>query len=208
MAGLGCLGLLAALLGACATGGTGPRDEGPANSDPVARATPTTSPSASPAPVLRRKEAVALVKADPAVDDDVKRDLKPCVGHEYPVDVSNGTLTDGTAPDVVINVMTCGDAVGIGTYVYRAGGKSKLRAAGRGYENVFKAEDPPVYSEIDRGDLVVTKQVYEKGDPVSYPSGEEVITYRWLDHAFKEQDRTRNDYSKAVGGDKPSASED
>ena len=36
-----------------------------------------------------------------------------------------------------------------------------------GYRNVFLAEEPPVYAEIDRGDLVVTKQVYEKGDPVS-----------------------------------------
>ena len=51
--------------------------------------------------------------------------------------------------------------MGVGSYVYREEG-------GR-YENVFAAEEPPVYAEIDRGDLVVTKQVYEKGDPVVEP---------------------------------------
>jgi hypothetical protein len=92
----------------------------------------------------------------------------------------------------VINVMTCGDAVGIGSYVYREDGD--------GYENVFRAEDPPVYAEIDRGDLVVTQQLYKKGDPVSYPSSEEVITYGWSSTHFTEESRTHSDYSNAVGG--------
>jgi hypothetical protein len=64
---------------------------------------------------------------------------------------------------------------------------------------VFKAEEPPVYAEIDRGDLVVTQQMYEKGDPVSYPSSEEVITYGWRTSRFTELSRTRNEYSNAVG---------
>ncbi|MET8572503.1 hypothetical protein [Streptomyces sp. NPDC004783] len=177
-------------LSGCAAGGTGARDEGPAHADAVGGAASST-PAASPSKVPDRVDAVRLVKADPEVSAEVKRELKPCVADEYPVDVSYGELTGGTAEDVVVNVLTCGDAVGVGSYVYRE--------TNGGYENVFKAEEPPVYAEIDRGDLVVTKQVYEKGDPVSSPSGESVITYRWSSNRFTEAYRTHNDYSNAVG---------
>ncbi|MFI8171591.1 hypothetical protein ACIGAN_35375 [Streptomyces sp. NPDC085931] len=185
---------LALFASSCAAGGTGARDEGPAHSDAVAgaaAATPTAAPSRTPDTV----DAVRLVKDDPKVAPEVKRDLKPCVADEYPVDVSYGKLTGGSADDVVVNVLTCGDAVGVGSYVYREQGGS--------YQNVFKAEEPPVYAEIDRGDLVVTKQVYDKGDPVSSPSGENVITYRWSSGRFDEEYRTHNDYGKVVG-DTPS----
>jgi hypothetical protein len=189
-AGLAALGLFVT---ACATGGTGARDEGPAGSDAVAKGSIKPVVSGSPAKAAtRRVDAVKLVKSDPAVSAAVKRDLKPCVADEYPVDVSYGDLTGGSANDIVINVMTCADAVGVGSYVYR-------RENGR-YQNVFKAEEPPVYAEIDRGDLVVTQQLYEKGDPVSYPSSEEVITYGWSSTRFVEQSRIHNDYSNAVGG--------
>ncbi|MFJ5261061.1 hypothetical protein ACIQAC_11440 [Streptomyces sp. NPDC088387] len=188
------LAALALLLAGCGTGGTGARDEGPAHADAVAGATPgpKARASATPSPV----DAVRLVKADPRVSTAVKRGLQPCVADEYPVDVSYGDLTGGPADDVVVNVLTCGDAVGIGAYVYR-------EEAGK-YENVFRTEEPPVYAEIDRGDLVVTKQVYERGDPVSNPSGENVITYRWTAGRFDEKYRTHNDYGNTTG-DQPSA---
>ncbi|MFF3661494.1 hypothetical protein [Streptomyces olivochromogenes] len=187
-AALAALGLF---LTACATGGTGARDEGPASSEAVAKgAAPSPARSASPS---KRVDAIKLVKDDPEVSDSVKSALtKPCVADEYPVDVSYGDLTGGTTDDVVVNVMTCGDAVGIGSYVYR-------EESGR-YENVFKTEEPPVYAEIDRGDLVITQQLYKKGDPVEYPSSEEVITYGWTATHFTERSRTHNDYSNAVGG--------
>ncbi|MEU2740474.1 hypothetical protein ABZ656_35320 [Streptomyces sp. NPDC007095] len=177
-----------------ATGGTGARDEGPASSEAVAKgAAPSHAPSASPSKTPKRVDAVKLVKDDPEVSDSVKNALtKPCVADEYPVDVSYGDLTGGATDDVVVNVMTCGDAVGIGSYVYR-------EESGR-YENVFKTEEPPVYAEIDRGDLVITQQLYKKGDPVEYPSSEEVITYGWTATHFTERSRTHNDYSNAVGG--------
>ncbi|MFD7436584.1 hypothetical protein [Streptomyces sp. NPDC059861] len=185
---------LSLLLSACATGGTGARDEGPAHDEPVAGT--AVSPAAPvsavpPSRSLTRATAVKLLQADPQVSAAVKRVLKPCVADEYPVDLSYGDLTGGTAEDVVVNVVTCSDVVGIGSYVYREENGT--------YENVFKAEEPPVYAEIDRGDLVVTKQVYERGDPVSSPSGENVITYRWTAGRFAEEYRTRNDYSTVVG---------
>lgn len=189
-AALAALGLF---LTACATGGTGARDEGPASSEAVAKGAPSPAASAPPSKTAKRVDAVKLVKDDPEVSDSVKSALtKPCVADEYPVDVSYGDLTGGTTDDVVVNVMTCGDAVGIGSYVYR-------EESGR-YENVFKTEEPPVYAEIDRGDLVITQQLYKKGDPVEYPSSEEVITYGWTATHFTERSRTHNDYSNAVGG--------
>ncbi|OAH10611.1 lipoprotein CseA precursor [Streptomyces jeddahensis] len=191
-AALAALGLT---LTGCGAGGTGARDEGPARGASVAQPTPSPSPSHT----VQRVDAVALVKNDPTVSAEVKRDLKPCVADEYPVDVSYGKLTGGASNDIVVNVMTCGDAVGVGSYVYRmAGGR---------YQNVFRAEEPPVYAEIDRGDLVVTMQVYEKGDPVEYPSGENVITYHWSANRFVEQSLTHNDYSNAVGGGSPTTSQ-
>ncbi|WP_078883676.1 hypothetical protein [Streptomyces sp. NRRL S-340] len=191
------LSALALLVSACGTGGTGARDEGPADASSVAGtpAAPSPSPSDTPRPV----DAVRLVKDDPKVSATVKRGLKPCVADEYPVDVSYGKLTGNSADDIVINVLTCGDAVGLGAYVYRERGDR--------YENVFAAEEPPVYAEIDRGDLVVTKQVYERGDPVSNPSGEDVITYRWSGSRFAKAFSTRNEYSKAVGGGTAAPSE-
>nr|WP_203614480.1 hypothetical protein [Streptomyces rochei] len=178
-------------LSGCGAGGTGARDEGPAHAEAVEGAA-SPSPVASPSKVPERVDAVRLVKTDPKVSAEVKRELKPCVGDQYPVDVSYGKLTGQSAEDVVVNVLTCGDGVGVGSYVYREEDGA--------YQNVFQAEEPPVYAEIDRGDLVVSKQVYEKGDSVSSPSSSIVITYRWASDRFAEEYRTHNDYSNAVGG--------
>lgn len=188
-AGLVAVGLS---LAGCSTGGTGSRDEGAARTDEVAAAAPTPSAAADTGPQsAERVDPIALLKADPKIGTRFKDDLKACVADAYPVDASYGNLTNSAAPDVVVNVMTCGDAVGIGTYVYR---KQSDR-----YENVFMTEDAAVYATIDRGDLVVTKQVYAKGDPVAYPSGEDVITYRWSGNKFTQHDWVHNDYSRAVG---------
>ncbi|MFJ9020676.1 hypothetical protein ACIRPU_11920 [Streptomyces sp. NPDC102259] len=183
------LAALALCVSACATGGTGARDEGPAHSDAVAGA--ATSPSSASTAPPDRAEAVRLIKDDPEVSAEVKSELQPCSGDEYPVDVSYGDLTGGSGDDIIVNVLTCGDFVGVGSYVYR-------KDAG-GYRNVFQTEEPPVYAEMDRGDLVVTKQVYERGDPVSDPSGENVITYRWASGRFVKEYSWHNDYSGVVG---------
>ncbi|WP_245239155.1 hypothetical protein [Streptomyces sp. MZ04] len=194
MAVLAAVGLL---LTACSAGGSGARDEGPANrGDTVVSPSPTVASSSSAAPAPAADvDPVQLIKHDPKVSQSVKRELQPCSADDYPVDVSYGNLTGGSASDVVVNVMSCDDPVGTGTYVYRADGEK--------YQNVFQDEEPPVYAEIDRGDLVVTKQVYQKGDPVELPSVEDVITYRWTSNRFTETDRTRSHYGRAAGGDAP-----
>ncbi|WP_282696657.1 hypothetical protein [Streptomyces sp. CC208A] len=195
VAGLAALGLFVA---ACSTGGTGSRDEGAARADSTTAAAPTPSTAVSGSEkAVEWVDPIALLKGDPKIGDRLKADLKPCAADAYPVDTSYGNLTDGAAPDVVVNVMTCGDAVGIGTYVYRK--QSGGGASADGYENVFMAEDAAVFGTIDRGELVVTKQVYAENDPVAYPSGEDVLTYRWSGSRFVQHDWVHNEYSRAVG---------
>jgi len=187
VAGLAAVGLFTV---ACSSGGTGVQDEGAAHS--VAKATPSAVPSSNGAAQFAKSvDAVQLIKSDPKVSERVKADLKPCGRDTYPVDTSYGNLTGGASPDVVVNVMTCGDAVGMGTYVYRENGAK--------YENVYAAEEPTVYSAIDRGDLVVTKQVYTNGDSLAGPSGEEVTTYHWSSGKFVQLHWVRNEFNRAAG---------
>ncbi|MFF7451193.1 MULTISPECIES: hypothetical protein [unclassified Streptomyces] len=200
MTAVAVLAALALFVSACATGGTGARDEGPAFTDSSAGSdtasgtapseatavTPSDLPTRAASASLSHAEAAELVKDDPRVSAEVKDDLRPCVADEYPVDVAHGDLTRGMSDDIVVNVLTCGDGVGVGAYVYRD--------TGGAYENVFSAEESPVYAEIDSGgNLVVSKQVYEKGDSVSSPSGEDVITYRWSAGRFVKRRYTHNE---------------
>ncbi|MFJ7152168.1 hypothetical protein ACIQVT_28915 [Streptomyces sp. NPDC100445] len=184
------LAALALFAAACGSGGTGARDEGPAHASAVVGA--VASPSPSPSRSYRRVDPVALVKHDPEVSGAVKRELRPCDGDEYPVDVSYGNLTGGPVDDVVVNVLTCADAVGVGSYVYRRDGSA--------FTDVFKSEESPVYAEIDQGVLSVTRQYYERGDAISSPSGEIVTPYTWRLGRFTQGKPTRNEYSKSAGG--------
>ncbi|MFF3288987.1 hypothetical protein [Streptomyces sp. NPDC003023] len=191
--GTATAGLVAAVLLAtgCSTGGTGVQDEGAAPSEAASKAAPSPAPSGAAEQFTGSVDAVGLLMADPKVSPRVKADLRPCAKDSYPVDTSYAQLTGNDSPDVIVNVLTCGDAVGMGTYVYREKGES--------YENVFAVEEPAVYAAVDRGDLVVTKQVYTKNDPVAEPSGEEVSTYRWSQDKFTRQFWVRNEFSRAVG---------
>ena len=92
VAGLAAFGLLCA---GCSAGGTGTRDEGPASAQQAARATPTSTVPSGTAKPSPRVDAVRLVKSDPKVSRQLRDDLKPCTGDEYPVDTSYGTLTGG-----------------------------------------------------------------------------------------------------------------
>ncbi|MFI9723758.1 hypothetical protein ACIHFE_29555 [Streptomyces sp. NPDC052396] len=177
------------LLAGCSTSSEGVRKEGPAQTQSSAK--PGKQPAAS-APTREKVDAVKLIKNDPKISDSVKKNFKPCVKDQYPVDVIYGQLTGGDRDDVVVNILTCGDAIGIGSYVYRAKGDS--------YVDVFATEQSPVYADIDRRDLQVTTQVYGAGDPVADPSGEEVVTYHWSDSQFRETGRTHTDYSKTGAG--------
>ncbi|MEU2062077.1 hypothetical protein [Streptomyces sp. NPDC013455] len=184
------LAALALLVAACGSGGTGARDEGPAHASALKGVGASPSPSASGR--YRKVDPVALLRSDPQVSAAVKRELEPCDGDEYQVDVSYGDLTGGPVDDVVINVMTCADWVGIGSYVYR-------EEHGE-FRNVFKTEESPVYAEIDRGTLSVTRQYYDEDDAITSPSGDTVTPYTWKAGRFVPGKPTRNEYSDSTGG--------
>ncbi|MCQ4080978.1 LppP/LprE family lipoprotein [Streptomyces sp. RB6PN25] len=173
------------MLTGCAEGG-GVRVEGPAS---TSVASPPASPSQEPAVKV---DPIQLLTHDPKVGSEIKSDLKPCDGHEYPVDTSYGNVTRDTAPDVVINVSTCADGVGLGSYVYRMENGQ--------YVDVFGDEQPPVYIDMNNGDLQLTRQVYAADDPVCCPSGEDVITYHWDGTRFTETSRTHSDYGTKANG--------
>lgn len=191
------------MLAGCGTGGQGLRKEGPARTswapeqaDSPGAYVQGTSPTSTSA--KQKLDAVALVKKDPKVSEHLKANLKPCTksttnaatkdakkdapqdakkgtakSQGYPIDVAYGHLTGSAASDLVINVMTCTEGFGLGSYVYRkVGGK---------YENVFTDERPPVYADTTKGDLRVTRLIYASNDSVCCPSSEDVTTYRWAE---------------------------
>lgn len=168
----------------CGTNATGARREGPA---PAATSVKTPA-SAAPAIVADQVALATMVRKDGSVSADVREDLTPCVGAGYPMDTTAGDLTSGDGPDLVINVTTCGDGLGIAAYVYRmVNGK---------YQNVFADEQPPVYGSVEDGRLQIIHEVYRTDDPVSYPTGQESITYAWRGQRFVEVARDFSDFGE------------
>ena len=161
-----------------------PLSQGPSPSTvPEDRAAPAVSLPTAKADVVR------LLKSDPAVG--VKNELRACNGdgESYPLEVTFAALTGKDGSDLVVNVSTCADGLGVGSYVYRLVG-------GR-YVNVFAAEQPQVWAQLSgRGELEVRQQNYLASDPVYDPSSETVTTYRWNGRAFEKIAVTRNDYGK------------
>ncbi|TGA95205.1 hypothetical protein E4099_25955 [Streptomyces palmae] len=196
------------VLAGCGTSGDGVRKEGraraakPSGSVPekygsgaAADQSPSTGArSAEPVtPRAAKVNAAQLVKGDPKVKPELRASLKPCAGNEYPVSVTYGALTGKTATDVVVTVMSCGDAMGLGSYVYRK--------QGNGYENVFTDERAPLIADVDKqGRLTVTELSYESSDAMCCPSGENLTVYNWskAQEKFTVAWRTRTDYTKDV----------
>lgn len=174
-----CVCLVAA---GCGTTATGARQEGPA-----ATATVKSQSTKAPAIASNPLALAHLVGRDTSVSAEVREDLNPCVGDQYPMDAEAGNLTSGDGPDLVVNITTCGDGLGVAAYVYRMiGGK---------YENVFADERPPVYASVDDGRLQVIHEVYKSDDPVSYPTGAEQVTYAWAGNRFVEVARSFSDFT-------------
>ncbi|KRV48909.1 hypothetical protein AQ490_22510 [Wenjunlia vitaminophila] len=140
----------------------------------VEAAPPEEAPS--PVPGVPAEKAVALLRADRM--NTGGREILACDGRSggYPVDVHLAALTDSSPTDLVINVTTCGDGIGIASYVYRS-----VRGD---YVNVFRAEDTSVWAKAAGNGLQVIRQDYAEDDPVYGPSGETVTMYRWDGSAF------------------------
>ncbi|SEG88256.1 hypothetical protein SAMN05216223_11922 [Actinacidiphila yanglinensis] len=178
----------------CGTTVTGARREGPAP-------TATVKAPATSAPALAADPAAlaGMVRRDTSVSPDVREDLEPCStagsaasaradepDATYPLDTDSGDLTSGDGPDLVVNVTTCGDGIGIASYVYRMTGSK--------YRCVFADERSPVYGSVIDGRLQVVHEVYRTDDAVAYPAGEESVTYAWRGAHFLQVARSYFDF--------------
>ncbi|MBY8880178.1 hypothetical protein [Actinacidiphila acidipaludis] len=189
LATAGALVCVCAVVAGCGTSVTGVRREGPAPTE-------TVKPRSTTAPAIAGNPAAlaTMIRKDDSVSADVREDLTPCKNDDYPMDTDSGNLTSGDGPDLVVNIMTCGDGLGVASYVYRmVGGK---------YRCVFADEHSGVYGTVDSGRLQVIHEVYRSDDPVAYPTGEESSIYVWRADQFVQIARTYQDY----GAKTPTAS--
>jgi hypothetical protein len=195
---MGALTCACVVVTGCGTTGTGVRKEGPA---PSPTSTQMRSTAAAPA-IVRDPQALAtMVRRDSSVSEGVRDDLTPCSGDDYPMATDAGDLTSGDGPDLVVNVTTCGDGLGVAAYVYRmVNGK---------YQNVFADERPPVYGSVEDGQLQIIHEVYKVDDPVSYPTGQESVLYTWRDGRFVQVARAYADFdaSKPTVRPEPTSTE-
>ncbi|WP_327289392.1 hypothetical protein [Streptomyces sp. NBC_01198] len=183
-AAMGALTCACVVVTGCGTSGTGARREGPAPTAGV------KSPSTAVAPAIARdpRALATMVRRDSSVSQGVRQDLTPCSGDSYPMATDAGDLTAGDGPDLVVNVTTCGDGLGVAAYVYRmVNGK---------YQNVFADERPPVYGSVEDGQLQIIHEVYKVDDPVSYPTGQESVLYAWRDGRFVQVSRSYADFGE------------
>jgi len=180
IAAMGALACIAVT--GCGTTATGARKEGPAPTATMeAKAVTVPAIADDPAALAR------MVRRDDSVSADVREDLTPCSGDDYPLDTDSGNLTAGDGPDLVVTVTTCGDGLGIAAYVYRMiGGK---------YQDIFEDERPPVYGSVTDGRLQIVHEVYRSDDTVAYPTGEESVTYAWRGNRFIEVARAYSDFN-------------
>ncbi|AXK36127.1 hypothetical protein DVA86_29575 [Streptomyces armeniacus] len=186
--------------------GTTARPDGPRDSGPEAEAEPKAEPKpevvgrgtaayseSGEVREVSETEVISVIKRDPKVSSHVKRGLKPCVGDQYPVGMDYARATRGRQADLVVNVTSCSDSVGVGAYVYR-------RSTNGALVNVFAAERPPVWATFRDGMLEVTRDVYVGDEPLCCPSGRDVITYAWQDGVFHEVGRERSEDDDGVDG--------
>jgi hypothetical protein len=183
-AAMGALTCACVVATGCGTTGTGVRKEGPAPIPSVKQPAGATAPA-----IARDPRALAtMVRRDTSVSQGVREDLGPCAGDNYPVATAAGDLTAGDGPDLVVNVTTCGDGLGVAAYVYRM-------VKGK-YQNVFADERPPVYGSVEDGQLQIIHEVYKVDDPEPYPTGQESVLYVWRDGRFVQVSRTYADFGE------------
>lgn len=160
-----------------------PGEGGAVEADPPGAVGPESASTMSAFPSV---DVVELLRSDPSVK--VKNELRSCRGDagSYPLEATYASLTTERGTDLVVNVSTCADGVGVGAYVYRK--------VGGAYVNVFAAENPPVWAQTADGTLEVAQQTYGDDDPVFDPSGETITTYRWNGHFFEQIAKSAYDY--------------
>ncbi|WP_433891594.1 hypothetical protein [Streptomyces sp. CA-111067] len=186
----GALVCACAVVAGCGSTVTGARREGPAPT-----ATMKVPSTVAPAIAADPAALAVMVRKDPGVSETVRDKLTACRDAGYPLATDAGDLTEGDGPDLVVNVTTCGDGIGVAAYVYRMiNGK---------YQHVFDDEQPPVYASVDDGRLEIIHEVYNTDDLATYPSGEESSFWVWRGHQFVQVSRWYSDFGAKTPSSSP-----
>ncbi|MCT2583700.1 hypothetical protein [Actinophytocola gossypii] len=144
-------------------------------------------PSGTPESV----DAVAVLRADPAVPEKIKSLLVPCEGGSYPVVDRYADLTRDGVVELVATVLPCHwgqvpmpsetSGIGLAGYVYdlSADPPTRLLALENGVELL-----------VDRGNrLVATASRYLAEDELCCPTDQRITFYTWNGTGFVETDR-------------------
>ncbi|MEE1930400.1 hypothetical protein V1J52_19805 [Streptomyces sp. TRM 70351] len=155
---------------------------------------PTAAAPVSPPGARGEVEVVSLLRRDPQVSAEVRRQLRPCTEDGgWPVDVAYGRLTGNGASDLVVNVSNCSDGKGAGSYVYHQEGDGDWRT-------LYAAASPGVYAAIEEDHLTVRQEVRLDGDARCCPSGEDTLVFAWKDGGFVEVDRSYREFPDPTEG--------
>jgi hypothetical protein len=153
---------------------------------------PSTSPLPSGTPAST--DAVAVLRADPALDPKVKAMLVPCPNGAYPIDDRYLDLTDDGKADLLVTLHSCPEQaeykglpsgrISYGSYagyVYSLATKPPTR--------LFTVEDSAidiVPSSKDGLGLLVIRNVWGPRDDPCCPTDQVVSVYRWDGSGFEE----------------------
>ena len=176
-----CLVALLALASSagCATRG-GVHVEGRASQvsppPPPAPAVPSDTPVST--------DAIAVLRADPQVDPEIKEGLLPCAGGEYPVDDRYADITGDGTDELVVNVLACPEESSLSSvagFVYNLATDPPTRLF-----EIVEADVELVPSTGSGGDLTILHFDYTDGDDPCCPTGQWTTAYWWNGYDFVE----------------------
>jgi hypothetical protein len=176
----------------CATGG-GVQIAGPAS-----QVTPPPPPPTLPSGLPVSADPIAVMRADPEVNDKIKAQLMPCVMGSYPVDDQYADFTRDGKAELMVTVRSCPGPTkagepgaldstyfgGYAFYVYNLATEPPTR--------LFGVEDQPVDAAIPRevgGELLVLYSKWNVKDDPCCPSDSVAVVYQWNGFQFVEVPR-------------------
>jgi hypothetical protein len=182
-----CIAVLCVIaLSACGPTTGGVQVEGEAS-----QVTPPPSTPPPPSDVTPSFDPVALLRADPNVNDKIKSTLTPCVQGRYPVDARYADVTDDGTADLLVTVVSCDSKLiqdsaagqyprsggALANYIYDLKPKPPV--------NVFVSEEPAQMFEHGNGFIEINQWEYRASDRPCCPSLQSSTLYKWSGTAFE-----------------------
>lgn len=153
----------------------------------ASQVTPPPSTPPPPSDATPSFDAVAVLRADPKVNPQIKAVLTPCLLNRYPVDARYVDVTNDGVAELIITVVICnGDMPAtayfrgtLAIYVYDV--KSTPPA------QLFAVEEPGVdLNEQPDVGLELWHSRYRDGDLSCCPTGLYSTSYRWNGTSFEQ----------------------